>query len=111
MYYCRLIVGLTGSTYTSVVDPTSSNDNVLLPPNLFFLNPYKPKSLNELKNRSYNPYWADIYQGSALNGFFSVHNVRSPHDLTLSPKNDIIYVSEIYPYKVHRFEIQNDSGK
>ncbi|CAH8502029.1 unnamed protein product [Schistosoma intercalatum] len=106
----KLIVGLTGSTYTSVVDPTSSNDNVLLPPNLFFLNPYKPKSLNELKNRSYNPYWADIYQGSALNGFFSVQNVRSPHDLTLSPKNDIIYVSEIYPYKVHRFEIQNDSG-
>ncbi|CAH8488575.1 unnamed protein product [Schistosoma turkestanicum] len=109
----KLIIGLTGSTYTStVIDATTTNNDhlLLLPPNLFFINPYKPKNVNELKQHKFHPYWSDLYQGSALIGFYSMQNVRSPHDLTLSPTNDMIYVSEIYPYKVHQFKIQNNSS-
>ncbi|TNN08191.1 Peptidyl-glycine alpha-amidating monooxygenase A [Schistosoma japonicum] len=105
----KLIIGLTGRTDPSIVDPSMNNDNEWLSPNLFFLNPYKPSSLDELEKKEYNPYWADTYQGSALSGFFSVYNVRSPHDLILSTTCDIIYVSEINPNIVHRFQIQNDS--
>ncbi|CAH8524701.1 unnamed protein product [Heterobilharzia americana] len=103
----KVIVGLTGRTYASVIYSSLSNDNVWLAPNLFFLNLYKPKSLEEIINKPYNPYWAVAYQGSGLVGFFSAYNIMSPHDLTLSPRSDMIYVSEINPNVVHRFEILN----
>ncbi|CAH8838686.1 unnamed protein product [Trichobilharzia szidati] len=103
----KVIVGLTGRTVASTVDSTLNNDNEWLSPNLFFINPYRPKSVDELYNRPYNPFLADSYQGSAIVGFFSLVNVMSPHDLALSPKSDIIYVSEINPNIVHRFEVIN----